>query len=138
MLVDTNVISEFMTSAPAAPVLQWLNAQLAGTLYFSSISIAEIHYGLQLLPQGARRSLLLERFELFVAQAFGERLLAFDQDAAACYGVIAATRRSSGRPISTLDAQIAALARSRGLALATRNTRDFVDCGIDLVNPFNS
>jgi predicted nucleic acid-binding protein len=136
ILVDTNVVSAFMTSMPANPVLQWLNDQTVSSLYLSAITVAEINYGLQLLPAGKRRDFLRERFEMFVTQAFAERVLDFDQPSANLYGEIAAQRRTAGRPISTLDAQIAAIARYRGFTLATRNTKDFVDCGIELVNPF--
>jgi predicted nucleic acid-binding protein len=136
ILVDTNVVSAFMTSTPANPVLQWLNDQTASSLYLSAITVAEINNGLQLLPAGKRRDFLHERFEMFVTQAFAERVLDFDQPSANLYGEIAAQRRTAGRPISTLDAQIAAIARYRGFTLATRNTKDFVDCGIELVNPF--
>lgn len=136
ILIDTNVVSAFMTTAPAAPVLDWLNAQPAPSLYLASISVAEIHYGLQLLPAGKRREFLRERFEIFMHLLFGERVLPFDQHAAALYGEISATRRKAGRPIAALDAQIAAIARSRALVLATRNTKDFEACGIELVDPF--
>jgi predicted nucleic acid-binding protein len=136
ILVDTNIVSEFMTSAPATPVLNWLNAQTTASLYLSTITVAEIHYGLRLLPAGKRRNFLRERFDSFVTLLFTGRVLAFDQEAAALYGEIAVARRISGRPISTLDAQIAATARSRTLVLATRNTKDFAACGVELIDPF--
>ena len=137
ILIDTNVVSEFMTATPAASVLHWLNAQSASSLFLSSITLAEIGYGLQLLPAGKRRDLLSERFTTFISLAFAGRIVDFDEDAADRYAGIAARRRLAGRPISTLDAQIAAIALSRGFSLATRNTRDFVDCGgIALINPF--
>jgi hypothetical protein len=137
ILVDTNIVSAFMTSAPPAQVLNWLNAQHSAALYLSTVTVAEIHYGLRLLPGGKRRDLLGERFATFVTLVFGERIVAFDYAAAERYGEIAAQRRAAGRPISTLDAQIAAIARSRALVLATRDTRDFDACGVELVNPFD-
>jgi toxin FitB len=138
LLLDTNVISEFMTAAPHAAVLRWLNAQPAMALHLSSITLAEIGYGLALLPASKRRDLLTERFTTFITVAFPGRIVDFDAAAAERYASIAARRRLAGQPISTLDAQIAAIAASRGLALATRNTRDFVDCGIELINPFEA
>jgi predicted nucleic acid-binding protein len=138
IIVDTNVVSAFMTAAPPAQVLNWLNAQHTTSLYLTTFTVAEIHYGLHLLPGGKRRDLLRERFDTFVTLVFGERIVTFDHAAAARYGEIAAQRRSAGRPISTLDAQIAAIARTRGLVLATRNTRDFDACGVEVVNPFNT
>lgn len=136
ILLDTNIVSEFMTSAPDTRVLAWLNAQSDASLYFSTVSIAEVEFGLCVLPQGKRRALLSQRFHEFLEIAFGPRILAFDEDAARSYGAIRARRRALGRPMSAFDAQIAAIARTRGLTVATRNTRDFADCGVDLLNPF--
>jgi predicted nucleic acid-binding protein len=137
IILDTNVVSEFMTSPPAGPVLNWLNAQDTTSLYISSITIAEIGFGLYVMPAGNRRRLLHERFEQFVATAFDQRILSFDEDAARIYGEILGHRREIGRPMSNLDGQIAAIARSRGFGVATRNVKDFEECQILLVNPFS-
>ncbi len=137
IMLDTNVVSEFMTSPPAGPVLNWLNAQDATALYLSTITIAEIGFGLSVMPAGRRQRLLQERFEQFVAAAFDQRILSFDENAARIYGDILAHRQEIGRPMSTFDGQIAAIARSRGFAVATRNTKDFEACRITLVNPFS-
>ncbi len=137
IILDTNVVSEFMTSPPAGPVLNWLNAQDTASLYLSTITIAEIGFGLGVMSSGKRRRLLHERFEQFVAAAFDQRILPFDEDAARIYGKILAYRQEIGRPMSTFDGQIAAIARSRGLAVATRNIKDFEECQIALVNPFS-
>jgi predicted nucleic acid-binding protein len=126
-----------MTSPPAGPVLNWLNAQDTTSLYISSITIAEIGFGLYVMPAGNRRRLLHERFEQFVATAFDQRILSFDEDAARIYGEILGHRREIGRPMSNLDGQIAAIARSRGFGVATRNVKDFEECQILLVNPFS-
>lgn len=136
IIIDTNIISEFMTSPPAAPVLDWLNAQNTMSLYMTTISIAEIGYGLRCLPAGKRRHLLKERFAQFVAAAFGARVLPFDEAAARSYGEIKGYRKEIGRPLSDLDGQIAAIARVREFSIATRNTKDFEECGIRLINPF--
>lgn len=136
IIVDTNVVSDFMGTPPASAVLEWLNAQDATALYLTSISLAEISLGLQLMPDGKRRRLLCEQFELFVSKAFESRILPFDQEAAPIYAALRAQRQKIGRPISVFDAQIAAIARSTGWSLATRNTRDFEECGIELINPF--
>ena len=129
ILVDTNVISEIMKGAPSEVVLDWLNDQKSTDLYISAITIGEIEYGLRILPTGKRQVQLKDRFERFVALAFAQRILAFDEPAAR-------SRKEIGRPMSVTDGQIAATARARGLAVATRNTSDFVDCGIDLIDPF--
>ena len=137
IILDTNVVSEFMTSPPADPVLNWLNAQDTTLLYLSTITIAEIGFGLSVMPAGKRRRLLSERFEQFVATAFDQRILSFDEDAARIYGEILCHRREIGPPMSTLDGQIAAIARSRDFGVATRNVKDFEECQIVLVNPFS-
>ncbi len=136
IVVDTNVISEFMGTPPAPAVLQWLNAQDAITLYITSISVAEIQLGLQLMPAGKRQRLLAQQFEQFLAVAFDTRFLEFDAKAAKYYADCRAGRRTSGRPMSTLDAQIAGICRANGYALATWNTKDFEYCDIELINPF--
>jgi len=125
-----------MTSPPAGPVLAWLNAQETASLYLSTITIAEIGFGLGVMSAGKRRRLLSERFEQFVATAFDQRILSFDEDAARIYGEILAHRRKIGRPMSNFDGQIAAIARSKGFGVATRNVKDFAECQIELVNPF--
>ena len=137
IILDTNVVSEFMTSPPASAVLNWLNAQETTSLFLTTITIAEIGFGLRTLPKGKRRDLLTERFEQFVTTAFEQRILPFDEDAARVYGEVLGYRREIGRPISSLDGQIAAIARSRGFSVATRNIKDFEDCQVDLINPFS-
>ncbi len=137
IILDTNIVSEFMTSPPASQVLNWLNAQDVASLYLSTITLAEIHYGLSVMPEGKRRRLLGERFEQFVDQAFTQRILPFDEVAAQSYGEIMGHRKSIGRPMSSMDGQIAALAQSRGFSVATRNTKDFEHCQINLINPFD-
>lgn len=138
IILDTNVVSEFMTSPPASQVLEWLNAQSVTSLYLSTITIAEIGYGLRALPIGKRRKLLSERFDQFVATAFSERILSFDEDAANIYGEIMCHRKELGRPMSNLDGQIAAIARSKHFSVATRNIKDFEECQIELINPFDN
>ncbi|MGI9293105.1 MAG: type II toxin-antitoxin system VapC family toxin [Pseudomonadales bacterium] len=136
IIVDTNVISEFMGTPPGRSVLEWLNAQDAVTLYITSISVAEIELGLQMMPVGKHQQLLSQQFEQFLAVAFDTRILGFDAKAAKYYANCRATRRKIGRPISTLDAQIAGICRANGFVLATRNIKDFEDSDIELVNPF--
>lgn len=136
VVVDTNVVSEFMASQPAEPVVEWLNSQDAVHLFLTTISIAEIGFGLRAMPDGRRRRLLSDRFEQFVGTAFASRVLSFDEDAARAYGELRGHRRELGRPMSALDGQIAAIARTRGYAVATRNVRNFRDCGLELIDPF--
>jgi predicted nucleic acid-binding protein len=136
ILLDTNVLSEVMRPAPDPRVIAWLNAADAADLYVSTISIAEIVFGIELLPSGQRRQNLTERFASFLSAAFAHRLLPFDEAAARRYGPIMADRRRAGRPMAAPDGQIAAITHSRGMTLATRNRRDFLSCGVALIDPW--
>lgn len=136
IILDTNVVSEMMKLAPSSTVLDWLNAQDAASLYVTTITLAEIGYGLRLLPDGQRRRLLAERFDRFIARAFDRRILSFDEAAARAYGDIMGRRKELGRPISVTDGQIAAIARTHGFGIATRNIKDFDESQIVVINPF--
>ena len=125
ILLDTNVVSAMMMPAPPGSVITWLNHQETVTLFLSTITIAEIAYGLAVLPDGRRRRTLAERFDRFVADGFEQRVLDFDRRAALDYGEVMSRRRAMGRPLAALDGQIAAVARANHLAVATRNVRDF-------------
>jgi predicted nucleic acid-binding protein len=136
ILLDTNVISAVMAPAPPAVVLRWLDEQHSDTLYLSTVTIAEIAYGIRVLPDGKRHRALVARFDEFVVRGFEQRVLAFDAASAYEYAKIMAHRRRIGRPMSVPDGQIAAIARHHRMVVATRNLRDFEDCGLDLVDPF--
>ena len=136
IVLDTNVVSEVMKTAPSSRVLGWLNSRATSDLFMTAITVGEIEFGLQSLPAGRRRRLLRNRFEQFTARGFDGRVLAFDETAARTYGDIMASRRKMGRPVTVPDGQISAIARVNGFMIATRNTADFEDCGVDLVNPF--
>ena len=136
ILLDTNVVSEVMAPKPKESVLDWLNSQRTEALYLSTITIAEISYGLHVLPAGKRRQMLEGRFDLFIGSGFAQRVLSFDERAARLYGELMSQRRKLGRPMSILDGQIAAIARANRFAVATRNVRDFERCGLEIVNPF--
>lgn len=136
IVLDTNVLSEAIKPEPADTVLRWLSTQPPARLFTTSITEAEILYGLALLPKGGRRDSLEEAARLMFAEDFAGRVLPFDSAAAREFSEIASARRKLGRPITQFDAQIAAIARSRGAAVATRNTVDFEMCGIAVVNPW--
>ncbi len=136
IVVDTNVISEVMRPQPSPAVLNWLNSQESNLLFVTTVTLAEIGYGLRVLPDGLRRRQLQTRFEQFIAQAFEERVLDFTAPAAHAYAEIMGHRKESGRAMSLPDGQIASIALAHGFALATRNIKDFEDCGIELINPF--
>lgn len=136
IVLDTNVVSELMLPIPAARVVEWVSSQAATTLYFTAVSEAELHYGVAILPAGRRRERLLAEVEGMLREDFAGRVLPFDRNAALVYAEIAASRRSLGHPINHADCQIAAIARSNGTAVATRNERDFEGCGTDVINPW--
>jgi len=137
ILLDTNVISEVMRPQPAPVVTDWLNAMDAGRLHVSAVTIGEIEFGLDNLPAGRRREALRSRFDTFLARAFVDRILDYDDRAARHYGWIMGEQRRSGRPVSAPDGQIAAIATVHGMTIATRNIRDFSACGLALINPWD-
>ncbi len=136
IVLDTNVLSELMKGEPAESVVAWVAAQPTSRLFVTAINQAEILYGIGLLPDGRRRSAIEAAAKAMFEEDFGSRVLAFGSDAAEAYADIAAARRRQGRPIPQFDAQIAAIARSTGAALATRNVADFDGCGVTLVDPW--
>jgi predicted nucleic acid-binding protein len=138
IVLDTNVLSELMKPAPHGNVMRWMAAQPASSLYTTSITQSEILHGILLLPAGRRRKDFEAAAEAMFKEDFGGRILAFASDAALTYARIAVERRRAGRPISQADAQIAAIARSTGAALATRNTADFDNCGVNVVDPWRA
>ena len=136
IVVDTNVISEVMRPQPSPAVLDWLNTQESNLLFITTVTLAEIGYGLRVLPDGLRRRQLQTRFEQFIAQAFEERVLDFTAPAAHAYAELMGHRKERGRAMSLPDGQIASIALAHGFAVATRNIKDFEGCGIELINPF--
>ena len=136
IVLDTNVVSELMRPSPAAQVIEWVSQQAAPTMYFTTISEAELRYGVAILPAGRRRDGLLSGIEGMLRDDFAGRIIPFDRAAALAYAEIAAGRRASGHPINHADCQIAAIARSIGAAVATRDEEDFEGCGIDVINPW--
>ena len=138
IVLDTPIVSELMRDRPRADVLGWLDEQPTRALFVTAVTEAEVLTGIAILPEGRRKRILADA----AARAFGGllsgRILPFDSAAAQTYSVIAAARRAAGRQISQSDGQIAAIARSRIMAIATRNVRDFEDMGIDLIDPWTS
>lgn len=136
IVLDTNVISELMRDTPQPTVLAWLNDQASASLFVTTITEAEVRLGIALLPAGKRRDGIADAADRAFGAYFRGRILPFDSEAAHAYAAIAAKRRADGRPISQFDCQIASIARSRGAAIATRNTRDFEGSDIDLIDPW--
>ena len=136
IVLDTNVVSEMMRDEPSPEVLVWLDGWPARELFITAVTEAEVRTGVALLPEGRRRRGLAEAAEHAFGSLFAGRVLPFDSGAAHAYAEIAAARRAARRSFSQADGQIAAIARSHGMAVATRNVRDFEDMGIDLFNPW--
>jgi hypothetical protein len=136
IVLDTNVLSELMKPRPDPAVVRWVAAQPAAELYTTSVTQAEILHGVLLLPRGRRRSSLETAVAAMFAEDFEGRVLGFGGEAARPYAEIAAERSRAGRPISHFDAQIAAIARCCGAAIATRNVRDFEGCGAKVLDPW--
>lgn len=138
LILDTNVISEILRQEPNETVVRWFESQPRNQLFTTAVTQAEILYGIALLPSGSRRQRLLEVAQLIFEEDLESRILPFGGDAATHYAEIGAARRSAGRPISQFDAMIASIARLQSAKLVTRNTSDFDNCGIDLINPWAS
>ncbi|MCP3729310.1 type II toxin-antitoxin system VapC family toxin [Sphingomonas sp. MG17] len=138
IVLDTNVVSELLRTEPASEVLDWLRGQSSASLFITTVTHAEIRYGIAILPAGKRRDALDALANEILGEDFAGQTLTFDAAAAEYFATIAADRRALGKPISQFDAQIAAITRSRGANLATRNVRDFVDCGVTLINPWDA
>lgn len=124
---------------PDPNVVRWLDAWLEWDVWISAVTVAEIRLGISLLPAGKRKELLLNLAEQMFQEDFPDRCLPFDCEAAREYALIVSERNRQGHPISVEDAQIAAIARTAGLSLATRNTKDFSNItGLQLVDPWTS
>ncbi|HYY88056.1 MAG TPA: type II toxin-antitoxin system VapC family toxin [Chloroflexota bacterium] len=134
IVVDTNVVSELMRPSPSAVVVGWMRRN-DSQLYTTSITLAEIRYGIERLADGRRKELLRSTAEEVFAD-FTERVLPFDAEAAVAYATIVSDRDRAGRPIDGFDAQIASICRAHRAALATRNAKDFQDTGIDVIDPW--
>ena len=136
IVLDTNVLSEALRPLPEPTVLAWLAKRPRASLFTTTVTRGEVLYGIRLLADGKRRRALWDAAKKIFSEEFAGQVLSFDSDAADMYADIAASRRAVGNPISQFDAMIAAMARSRGASLATRNVKDFEDCGIDLIDPW--
>ena len=135
IVLDTNVVSELMRPEPAPGVASWVRGRDRRELCTTVVTVAEVRYGIARLPDGRRKQVLLAAAdEIF--SAFADQVLSVDVEAADHYAIIASSRERAGKPIAGFDALIAAVCRSNGAALATRNTSDFDGTGIDVIDPW--
>jgi predicted nucleic acid-binding protein len=135
-LLDTNILSAIMSAGTVPQVATWMSGQPADLLFTTTICQAEILSGLAVMPEGRRRTDLEAAARAMFLEDFEERVLPFDMSAAVAYADIFADRRRAGRPIATADLMIAAVARSHGASVVTRNVDDFEGCGVVVVNPW--
>jgi toxin FitB len=138
ILLDTNVISELMRAQPDEAASAWLARQVRLEIYTTSITKAEILYGVAVLPEGRRKMSLSSDAQRMFAEDFAGRVLPFDDDAAVHFAEIAAARRRAGMSFDVPDMQIAAIAAANSAAVATRNVSDFDGCGLALVDPWTA
>jgi predicted nucleic acid-binding protein len=135
ILLDTNVVSEAIKPEPNPSVLAWLDAQVAETLFLSSITLAELLFGIGALPDGRRKSMLTARIDGLMDQFLG-RILHFDTAAARRYAELAVKERAAGRGFPTPDGYIAAIAAAHGFAVASRDTSAFRAAGLTVIDPW--
>jgi predicted nucleic acid-binding protein len=136
IILDTNVISALMRTEPETPVVQWLDAQPAASVWITAITVMEIRFGLQTLPKGRRQRALLASFELMLKNVIEGRIASFDAEAAAHAAGLLAQRKRSGRPTEIRDTMIAGIVLAHRATLATRNTRHFHDLPLTILNPW--
>ncbi len=136
IVLDTNVVSEAMKPSAHPAVSAWLNAQVAETLYLSSVTLAELLYGIGALPEGRRKNALASTLDGLL-ELFGSRVLPFDAEAARCYAQLATRARAAGKGFPTPDGYIAATAVAHGFAVASRDTSPFVAAGVSVINPWD-
>ncbi len=137
IILDTNVLSELIKPQGSTVVRNWASIQPVTSLFTTTITQAEILYGIGILPEGKRKYELYQAATLMFVEDFVGRVLPFDESAAVAFANISAQRRGSGTPISQADAQIAAICYSRNATIATRNVADFAGCGIFIINPWS-
>lgn len=136
ILLDTNIVSEMMKPAPQSSVVTWLDEQDETSLFICAPVLAELRYGVELLPGGKRRNELGKVIDQIENDVFRGRILPFEQTAASQYAKIAAARRQRGRPLNQMDGLIAAIALSHDAVLCTRDEDGFAGLGLKVVNPF--
>ena len=136
IILDTNVLSALMRTAPETPVVAWLDRQPAESVWITSITLFEARLGLALLPSGRRRQSLEAAFTRLLKEDLENRVLDFDSAAATEAASLAAARQKNGRQVDMRDTQIAGIALARRATLATRNIRNFADLKISIVDPW--
>ena len=136
LILDTNVVSELMRPVPDERVAARVEAWSLDQLALTAVTVAELLYGLDRLPDGRRKTDLFGRFDAVLRRGFGGRVLPFDHAAAQSYARLKGERERAGRPLVGYDAMIAAIAQTHGAEIVTRNVDDFEGCGLTIINPW--
>lgn len=136
IVLDTNILSETGRPQPDPTAMRWIGRQDSAELYTTAINQAEILFGIARMAPGVKRTIVRDAALRMFGKEFADRVLPFDSRAAAIFVEIVARRMEMGKPIGTMDAQIAAIAHTHGAAVATRDVQDFQHCGIEIINPF--
>ena len=136
IVLDSNIAIELTRPAPDPIAVAWVRQREGAYLYITSVTVGELLYGVELMPRGRRQDANRASVESFLDLAYGGRVLPFDGSAARHYAEILAIKRKAGRPTAPHDSMIAAIARSLGMAVATRNVRDFEGIGVDVIDPW--
>ncbi len=138
ILLDTNVLSETLRKAPSTNLIAWIDAQPLETLFLSAVTVAELRFGIALLPDGRRRTALQGEIEGRILPLFAGRVLAFDMAATQCYAALMARARSNGLAVATADGMIAATATAHRMQVATRDDAAFQAAEIPVIDPWSA
>ncbi len=138
IILDTNVISEFMKDQPEQSVVDWLDKQNLRSLFFTTVNLMELHYGVHLLPDGKRKTALWEVLGFTLAKLFDDRQLTFTPHAAEVTASIGAETEKRGKKLGTADLQIAGIAKAHGFAVVSRDRKPFIDAGVTLIDPWEA
>jgi toxin FitB len=138
MILDTNVLSALMMQPPDPPVVAWLDRQAAESIWTTSVTVLEIHYGLKTMADGRRREARLSAFRRALDDMLEERIAGFDRGAAEAAAELMAARKAAGKPVDLRDTMIAGIVKARRASLATRNVRHFDDADIEITNPWTA
>ena len=136
IVLDTNVISALMRREPEEPVVKWLDAQQAASVWITAITVMEIRFGLQTMPKGRRQDALISAFEMMLKSMIEGRIASFDAEAGIQAAELMAQRKRKGRPAEVRDTMIAGIVLANRATLATRNTQHFEDLPVTVINPW--
>ena len=136
IVLDTNVIYALMRNEPEKPVVKWLDAQPAASVWITAITVMEIRFGLQTMPKGRRQDALLRLFEQLLKNMIEERIASFDADAGIHAAELMVQRKRVGRPAEVRDTMIGGIILANRATLATRNTQHFKDLPLTVINPW--